>query len=150
MTFWNFWPNYWSYIKILFCKVVDLEKIMRLNSTTFLSKTNSLACNVRKCRENWTSAPKSITKGVPKGKLLVISKIFWVHFFTLDPTEKKSGQAFFHQNNISGVISRLVPLGPSKCKFWQFLPKNYIFFKKTTHFSKKYWQQLQKIIEVCF
>ena len=40
-----------------------------------------------------------------------------LHCFILDATEKNSGQAFFHQNDISGVISRLVPLGPSKCKF---------------------------------
>ena len=120
VTFWIFWPNYWFYIKILFCKVVDLAKIMELIGTTFLSKTNSLASNFQKCPENWTSAPKSITKGVPQPKLLVISKIFCVHFFTLDPTEKKLNQAFFHRNNILRVISRFRPLGPSKCKFWPF------------------------------
>ena len=137
VTFWIFWPNYWFYIKILFCKVVDLAKIMELIGTTFLSKTNSLASNFQKCPENWTSAPKSITKGVPQPKLLVISKIFCVHFFTLDPTEKKLNQAFFHRNNILRVISRFRPLGPSKCKFWPFLHKNLIFCKRTTHFSKK-------------
>ena len=121
----------------MFCKVVDLAKIMGLSSTTFLSKTNSLACNVRKCHGNWTSALKSITKGVLQPKLLVISKIFWVHFFTLDPTEKKNGQAFFHQNNISGVISRFVRLGSSKCKFWPFLQKNPIFLPKQRIFFKK-------------
>ena len=103
--------------KFLYCKVVDLAKIMVLYRTTFLSKTNSLASNYQKCRKNWTSAPKSITKGVPQPKLLVISKIFCVHFFTLDPTEKKLTQAFFHRNNILRVISRFRPLGPSKCKF---------------------------------
>ena len=90
---------------------------MELIGTTFLSKTNSLASNFQKCPENWTLAPKSITKGVPQPKLLVISKIFCVHFFTLDPTEKKLNQAFFHRNNILRVISRFRPLGPSKCKF---------------------------------
>ena len=134
MTIWNFWPNFWSYIKKLFCKVVDLAKIMWLSSTSFLSKTNSLACNVRKCRENWTSAPKSITKGVPKGKLLVISKIFWVHFFTLDPTEKKLGQTFFHQNNILGVISQFRHSGPGNSNFDHFYQKKITFFAKNNSF----------------
>ena len=137
VTFWIFWPNYWFYIKILFCKVVDLAKIMELSWTTFLSKTNSLASNYQKCRKNWTSAPKSITKGVPQPKLWVISKIFWVHFFTLNPTEKKLGQAFFHQSNILGVVSRFRHLGPAKLKFWPFSPKKLHFLQKTTHFSKK-------------
>ena len=129
-TFWNFWPKYWSYTKILFCKVVDLAKIMGLSRTLFLSKTNSLACNFRKCRENWTLEPKSITKGVSQAKLWVVSKICCLHFFTLDPSEKKLRQAFFHQNNILEVISCFRPLGHAKRKFWLFFPKNHYFLQK--------------------
>ena len=83
-----FWPNFWFYIKILLCKVVDLAKIMEFSRTTFVAKTNSLACNFRKCRKNWILSLKSIIKGVPQPKLWVVSKIFCVHFFTLDHTEK--------------------------------------------------------------
>ena len=113
-----------------------------------MSKTYSLACNCRKCLENWAFAPKSITKGVPQPKLWVVSKIFWGHFFSLDLTEKKLGQAFFHQNNILGVISRFRPSGLAKCQFWPFLPKNHFFFVKTTHFSLKILETIFFIIIV--
>ena len=150
MTIWNFWPDYWSYIKILFCKVVDLAKIMGLSSTTFLSKTNSLACNCRKCWENWTFVPKSITKGVPQPKLWAVSKIFCGHFFSLNLTYKKLWQAFFHHNNILWVISCFSPSGPGKCQFWPFLPKNHIFLQKQHILAKKYYKHFFIIIVVCF
>ena len=79
---------------------------------------------------------KSITKGVSQPKVWVVSKIFSVHFFTLAPTEKKLGQAFFHQNNILEVFSSFVTLELRNINFGLILPK-IGFFAKTMDFSEK-------------
>ena len=64
--------------------------------------------------------PKSITEGGLQPKIWVESKKFCLHFFSSHLTEKKLGQAFFHQNNILGSISLFIALRPTKLKFWPF------------------------------
>ena len=87
-------------------------------------------------------APKNIAKEVPlpEPKLWVVSKMFLCAFVNLRLYLKILGQAFFHQDNILGVIS-FTHLGPVKRLFRPFLPK-------TTHLVKKYWKQFVKMMKV--
>ena len=71
--------------------------------------------------------PKSITDGGLQPKIWVESKKICLHFFSLHLTEKKLGQAFFHQSNILGSIGPFITSHPPKLKFRHFFTKNRFF-----------------------
>ena len=79
---------------------------------------------------------KSITDGGLQPKIWVESKKFCLHFFSLHLTEKKLGQAFFHQNTILRVSSYFITSHPRNSNFGIFSPKIY-FFAKTVDLTKK-------------
>ena len=80
--------------------------------------------------------PKSITDGGLQPKIWVESKKICLHFFSLHLTEKKLGQAFFHQSNILGSIGPFITSHPRNSNFGIFSPK-IDFFAKTVDFSEK-------------
>ena len=109
---------------------------MTLIRTTLLSWTNSLVCNFRKLRENWTSEPKSITKKVPQPKRRLASKSFCVHFYTVDPP-KKSWDKYFFIRTIFLELLVASDLWDPKTQILAIFTKILNFFAKTTYFSKK-------------
>ena len=80
--------------------------------------------------------PKSITDWGLQPKIWVESKNFCLHSFSLHLTEKKLGQAFFHQDTILGVSSSSITSHPLNSNFGIFSPK-IDFFAKTVDFSEK-------------
>ena len=63
-------------------------------------------------------------------------KVFCLHFFSLNLTEKKLGQAFFHQDTILGVSSSSITSHTLNSNFSIFSSK-IDFFAKTVDFSEK-------------
>ena len=101
VTFWIFWPNYWFYIKILFCKVVDLAKIMEPSWTTFLCKTNSLASNMA------VDLFKFTVTSFWKSKIYFCSRVsgsLCDSIFEAWPGLKKTRQVFFKKKRLWRVF----------------------------------------------
>ena len=122
--------NFVELSPIFFCKIYNFaEQNFNVGSIVWPEIPKS---HFKNCREML----KSITDGGLQPKIWVESKKFCLHFFSLHLTEKKLGQAFFHQNTILRVSSYFITSHPRNSNFGIFSPK-IDFFAKTVDLSKK-------------